>query len=64
MPILFVSARTGAGIGELLHVLASLAPNPAEGNPPPFYKGEPGDATEPSSRAGCEASMCWRTSSR
>ena len=42
IPILFVSARTGAGIKELLHVLASLAPNPAEGNPPPFYKGEPG----------------------
>ena len=46
IPILFVSARTGAGIKELLHVLASLAPNPAEGNPPPFYKGEPGSATE------------------
>ncbi|MDP2132463.1 MAG: GTP-binding protein, partial [Sulfuritalea sp.] len=46
IPILFTSARTGAGIGELLHVLASLAPNPAEGNPPPFYKGEPGGATE------------------
>jgi len=44
IPILFVSARTGAGIKELLHVLASLAPNPAEGNPPPFYKGEPGGA--------------------
>ncbi|WP_197970619.1 elongation factor G [Denitratisoma oestradiolicum] len=42
IPILFVSAKTGAGIRELLHVLASLAPNPAEGNPPPFYKGEPG----------------------
>ncbi len=46
VPILFTSARTGAGIGELLHVLASLAPNPAEGNPPPFYKGEPGQASE------------------
>ncbi len=46
IPILFVSARTGAGIKELLHVLASLAPNPAEGNPPPFYRGEPGGATE------------------
>jgi len=42
IPILFTSAKTGAGIRELLHVLASLAPNPAEGNPPPFYKGEPG----------------------
>ncbi len=47
VPILFTSARTGAGIGELLHVLASLAPNPAEGNPPPFYKGEPGQGAEP-----------------
>jgi elongation factor G len=41
-PILFTSAKTGAGVKELLHVIASLAPNPAEGNPPPFYKGEPG----------------------
>lgn len=47
IPILFTSAKTGAGIKELLHVLASLAPNPVEGNPPPFYKGEPGDKTEP-----------------
>ncbi|MFH1660933.1 MAG: elongation factor G [Rhodocyclaceae bacterium] len=47
IPILFTSAKTGAGIKELLHVLASLAPNPAEGNAPPFYKGEPGDKTEP-----------------
>ena len=47
IPILFTSAKTGAGIKELLHVLASLAPNPAEGNPPPFYKGEPGDVSEP-----------------
>lgn len=42
IPILFVSAKTGAGIPQLLHVLASLAPSPAEGNPPPFYKGESG----------------------
>jgi elongation factor G len=47
IPILFTSAKTGAGIRELLHVLAALAPNPAEGNPPPFYKGEPGNVTEP-----------------
>jgi len=44
IPILFVSARTGAGIAQLLDVLARLAPNPAEGNPPPFYRGQPGDA--------------------
>lgn len=46
VPILFTSARTGAGVGELLHVLASLAPSPAEGNPPPFFKGEPGQDAE------------------
>ena len=42
IPILFVSAKTGAGLPQLLDVLARLAPNPAEGNPPPFYRGEPG----------------------
>jgi elongation factor G len=42
IPILFTSAKTGAGVRELLHVLATLAPSPGEGNPPPFYKGEPG----------------------
>ena len=46
IPVLFTSAKTGAGIGELLHVLASLAPSPAEGNPPLFYRGEPGGEVE------------------
>ncbi len=44
IPVCFVSAKNGAGLGELLDIFAKLAPNPAEGNPPPFYKGEPGDA--------------------
>jgi elongation factor G len=43
IPILFVSSRTGAGVPQLLDALAKLAPNPAEGNPPPFYRGEPGE---------------------
>ena len=47
IPVLFTSAKTGAGIKELLHVLASLAPNPTESNPPPFYKGEPDGENEP-----------------
>jgi len=42
IPILFVSSRTGAGVPQLLDALAKLAPNPSEGNPPPFYRGEPG----------------------
>lgn len=46
IPVLFASARTGAGIDELLHVLATLAPNPAEANVPPFYKGERGGPLE------------------
>ena len=45
VPVCFVSAKTGAGVAELLDILVKLAPNPAEGNPPLFYKGE-GDAIE------------------
>jgi elongation factor G len=39
VPICFVSARTGAGVKELLNLIARLLPNPKEGNPPPFVKG-------------------------
>lgn len=44
VPVCFVSAKNGAGVAELLDVFAKLAPNPTEGNAPPFYKGEPGHA--------------------
>lgn len=40
MPVCFVSARTGAGVRELLDILGKLAPDPTEGNPPQFLKGE------------------------
>jgi elongation factor G len=40
IPICFVSARTGAGVPELLDVIARLLPNPTESNPPQFLKGE------------------------
>jgi elongation factor G len=46
IPICFVSSRTGAGVGELLDVIERLLPNPTEGNPPQFFKGE-GDAAKP-----------------
>jgi elongation factor G len=46
IPVCFVSARTGAGITELLEILVKLAPNPAEGNPPLFVKGEGEHAVE------------------
>lgn len=46
VPICFVSARTGAGVPELLDVFERLMPNPLEGNPRPFLKGE-GAAAQP-----------------
>jgi len=46
IPVCFVSARTGAGVAELLDVLIKLAPNPAEGNPPLFVKGAGAQAVE------------------
>ncbi|HEY5807994.1 MAG TPA: elongation factor G [Povalibacter sp.] len=45
VPVCFVSAETGAGIEQLLEVFARLMPNPFEGNPPPFLRGE-GDEAE------------------
>ncbi len=40
IPVCFVSARSGAGVAELLDVIVRLLPNPAEGNPPLFVTGE------------------------
>ena len=40
IPVCFVSAKNGAGIDELVKVFERLLPNPAEGNPPLFFKGE------------------------
>ncbi|MCY3751610.1 MAG: elongation factor G [Gammaproteobacteria bacterium] len=45
IPVCFVSAETGAGVPQLLEILARLMPNPGEGNPPPVLRGE-GDAAE------------------
>ncbi|MEX0958787.1 MAG: elongation factor G [Burkholderiales bacterium] len=44
IPVCFVSARTGAGLDLLLDILSRLMPNPAEGNPPPFLRGEGAEA--------------------
>jgi elongation factor G len=46
IPICFVSSRNGAGVGELLDVFDRLLPNPTEGNPPQFFKGEGAEAVE------------------
>jgi elongation factor G len=45
IPVCFVSARSGAGVAELLDVIARLLPNPTEGNPPDFLNGE-GDGAQ------------------
>lgn len=46
VPICFVSAQTGSGLRQLLNIFARLMPNPHEGNPPVFLKGE-GAASQP-----------------
>lgn len=56
VPIAFVSARSGAGCDTLLHVMASLLPNPLEGNPRPFLIRDSEDADEHEFRAVPDAS--------
>ena len=49
IPVVFTSARTGAGIAELLEVIVKLLANPTEGNPPVYVStptGSEGDIKE------------------
>ncbi|MEJ8856816.1 elongation factor G [Variovorax robiniae] len=46
IPVCFVSARSGAGVSELLDVIVRLLPDPTESNPPDFLLGE-GDEAKP-----------------
>ena len=64
IPVCFVSARTGAGVAELLEIFDKLLPNPTEGNPPLFTKGEGEAAIEFPFRARSRASTCLRMCSR
>jgi elongation factor G len=45
IPVLFTSAKTGAGVPQLLEALVKLFPNPAEGNPEPFTKSDGAQVT-------------------
>jgi len=38
IPVVFASAKTGAGIAELMDIIVQLLPNPLEGNPPVYVK--------------------------
>lgn len=46
IPVCFTSSSSGAGVHELLDLIARLMPSPLEANPPNFVKGE-GTAIEP-----------------
>mgnify|MGYP001556345312 CR=1 FL=1 len=46
IPVCFASARSGAGVAELLDVIVKLLPDPTEANPPDFLVGE-GAAARP-----------------
>jgi elongation factor G len=49
IPVVFTSAKTGAGIAELLEVIVKLLANPTEGNPPVYVStpmGSDGDVNE------------------
>ena len=45
IPVCFVSARSGAGVAELLDIVVKLLPNPTEANLPDFLRGEGETAT-------------------
>jgi elongation factor G len=44
IPVCFTSAKSGAGVAELLDIIDKLLPNPLEANLPDFLNGEGADA--------------------
>jgi elongation factor G len=57
IPVCFVSARTGAGMAELLQVFTDLAPSPLEGNPHAFVRRVDGAAAELWAKPDADAAL-------
>src|SRR5438477_3659797 len=51
IPVVFTSAKTGAGVAELLEVIVKLLANPTEGNPPVYVSTPAGDGQPKELRA-------------
>jgi elongation factor G len=51
IPVCFVSAKSGAGVAELLDVVVKLLPHPGEANPPAFLRGEGASAAPLAAKA-------------
>lgn len=47
IPICFCSARSGAGLDDLLHIIANQMPSPQEASPPPLVGGGGNGGSEP-----------------
>lgn len=47
VPICFVSAKSGSGVEDLLHIISSLCPSPEEGNPRTFLRGTDAEPFQP-----------------
>ncbi len=46
VPVVFTSAKTGAGVQELLEVIVKLLPDPTEGNRPRYVSSDEGESEE------------------
>ena len=64
VPVCFVSARTGAGVAELLDVLAKLAAESGRGQSAAVLQGRRRRARSSSARSPIRRSTCSRTCSR
>ena len=64
VPVCFVSARTGAGVAELLDIIVKLLPNPDRGQSAAVHQGRGRAAQSNSTRSPTRRSTCSRMCSR